>query len=248
MSQRFEQRVAVVTGGGSGIGQAICHQLAREGAQVVVADRDMAAAEKTAADIGGTARARQVDTAQPDQVERMIRFATDSFGALHHLVNNAGIVGTLGPLETLPVKDWQRVIDINQNGVFYGLRAGLPAIEAAGGGSVLNMASIVGSVGFPNAIAYVAAKHAVVGMTRVAALEYARRGVRVNAIGPSFTATPLIDQHFDGPSQDTIAAMHPMGRFGTVAEISALACFLLSDEAGFITGSYHVADGGYSAQ
>ncbi len=248
MNLRFRDRIAVVTGGGSGIGRAIAIRMAAEGARVVVADRAAEAAEQTAAEIGPEARALQTDTSDPAQVDRMIRFATDSFGGLHHLINNAGIVGTLAPLEKLPLDDWQAVQDTNMNGVYYGLRAGLPAIEAAGGGSVLNMASVVGCVGFANAIAYVAAKHAVVGMTRVAGLEYARRGVRVNAIGPAFTATPLIDRHFDAPTQAAIAKMHPMGRFGTVDEIAAFALFLLSDEAGFITGSYHVVDGGYSAQ
>lgn len=246
MSKRFTDRIAIVTGGGSGIGRALCRRLSREGATVIVADRDTDAAERTASEIGG--HAHGVDTAQPDQVETLVLDTVKRFGALHHMVNNAGIVGQLGPLESLPPAAWHAVMGVNLNGVYYGLRHALPAIERAGGGSALNVASIVGCVGFPNAAPYVSAKHGVVGLTRVAGLEYARRGVRVNAIGPSFTATPLLDRHFDQPTLDAIAETHPMGRFGTVAEIAALGCFLLSDEAGFITGSYHVADGGYSAQ
>ena len=140
------------------------------------------------------------------------------------------------------------MLGVNLDGVFFGCRYGLPAIERSGGGAIVNMASILGTVGFATACAYVSAKHAVVGLTKVAAMEYATRGVRVNAVGPGFIRTPLLDKHLDEPTLAAIAQMHPIKRLGTAEEVSALTCFLLSDEASFVTGSYHLVDGGYVAQ
>ena len=251
MTQDFKNRSAIVTGGGSGIGAAICRQLAAGGAAITVADLDTTAAEAVAREItqdGGTARPHTVDTADPAQVEEMITTVEAETGALHLLVNNAGIGGTPGPVGEYPLDDWHNLIGINLNGVFYGMRYGLPAIERAGGGAIVNMSSILGSVGFANAGAYVAAKHGVVGLTKVAAMEYAQRGVRVNAVGPGFINTPLLEKNLDAETLQAIAGMHPVGRLGTAEEVASLTCFLLSDAAGFITGSYHLVDGGYTAQ
>jgi len=251
MSHDFEGKVAIVTGAASGIGAAIARALAADGAKVLVADLDPTGAEAVASAIkasGGTARAIEVNVADAVEVEAMVEAAKSAFGGLHLAVNNAGIGGPAAMTGEYPLDGWHKVIDINLNGVFYGMRYQLPAIVASGGGAIVNMASILGSVGFATASAYVAAKHAVVGLTKVAAIEYAKHGVRINSIGPGFIDTPLLSKHLDEAALTVIRGLHPVGRLGTSEEVAALTAFLLSDEASFITGSYHLVDGGYVAQ
>lgn len=251
MSYDFEGRVAVVTGAASGIGAAIARALAAHGAKVLVADLVLAGAEDVASAIkasGGTAQAHEVNVADAVEVEAMVDAAKAAFGGLHLAVNNAGIGGPAAPTGEYPLDGWHKVIDTNLNGVFYGMRYELPAIVASGGGAIVNMASILGTVGFATASAYVAAKHGVVGLTKVAAIEYAKHGVRINSIGPGFIDTPLLSKHLDEAALTAIRGMHPVGRLGTSEEVAALTEFLLSDEASFITGSYHLVDGGYVAQ
>lgn len=251
MSYDFEGKVAVVTGAASGIGAAIARALAADGAKVLVADLDPEGADDIARAIqasGGTARAHEVNVADAVEVEAMVEAAKSAFGGLHLAVNNAGIGGPAALTGEYPLDGWHKVIDINLNGVFYGMRYQLPAIVASGGGAIVNMASILGSVGFATASAYVAAKHAVVGLTKVAAIEYAKHGVRINSIGPGFIDTPLLSKHLDEAALTVIRGLHPVGRLGTSEEVAALTAFLLSDEASFITGSYHLVDGGYVAQ
>lgn len=251
MAYDFSGKVALVTGAASGIGEAIAKRLASEGAKVVVADLNIEGANTVVAAIkaaGGTAVAAAGNVGVASEVEALVKVATDTYGGLHFAVNNAGIGGPAAPTGEYPLDGWHKVIDINLNGVFYGLRYEIPAILASGGGSIVNMASILGSVGFATSPAYVAAKHGVVGLTKNAALEYAKKGIRVNSIGPGFIHTPLIDQHLDAATQTYLAGMHALGRMGTSEEVAALTAFLLSDEASFITGSYHLVDGGYTAQ
>ncbi|RYE46637.1 MAG: SDR family oxidoreductase [Hyphomicrobiales bacterium] len=251
MSYDFEGKVAIVTGAASGIGAAIARALAADGAKVLVADLDPEGADDVARAIqasGGTARAHEVNVADAVEVEAMVEAARSAFGGLHLAVNNAGIGGPAALTGEYPLDGWHKVIDINLNGVFYGMRYQLPAIVASGGGAIVNMASILGSVGFATASAYVAAKHAVVGLTKVAAIEYAKHGVRINSIGPGFIDTPLLSKHLDEAALTVIRGLHPVGRLGTSEEVAALTAFLLSDEASFITGSYHLVDGGYVAQ
>ena len=251
MSYDFEGRVAVVTGAASGIGAAIARVLAAHGAKVLVADLDLAGAEDVAGAIkasGGTAQAHEVNVADAVEVEAMVDAAKAVFGGLHLAVNNAGIGGPAAPTGEYPLDGWHKVINTNLNGVFYGMRYELPAIVASGGGAIVNMASILGTVGFATASAYVAAKHGVVGLTKVAAIEYAKHGVRINSIGPGFIDTPLLSKHLDDAALTVIRGLHPVGRLGTSEEVAALTEFLLSDEASFITGSYHLVDGGYVAQ
>ncbi|HWA19898.1 MAG TPA: SDR family NAD(P)-dependent oxidoreductase [Devosia sp.] len=247
----FSGKVAIVTGGASGIGEAVAKELAAGGAKVVIADRDQAGLNRVGADIkaaGGTHALFVLDVADAASNEAMVAFAERTFGGLHLAVNNAGIGGPSAPTGEYPLDGWKHVIDVNLNGVFYGVRYEIPAMLRAGGGAIVNMASILGSVGFANAPAYTAAKHALLGLTKVAAMEYAAKNVRVNSVGPGFIDTPLLSKALDAPTLQYIAGLHPIHRLGRSEEVSALTCFLLSDRASFITGSYHLVDGGYVTQ
>lgn len=250
MRKSFEGKVAIVTGGGSGIGAAVARDLAAGGASVVVADLDTAGADAVVRAIGssgGIAKTFKVDVADAASVEAMVAFAEQTFGGLHLAVNNAGIGGASARTGDYPLDSWDKVIAVNLSGVFYGLKYEIPAIIRSGGGAIVNMASILGSVGFANSSAYVAAKHGVVGLTKSAALEYARDGVRVNSLGPAFIDTPLLSKNLDAATMAHIAGLHPIGRLGQPEEVSAFTCFLLSEAASFITGSYHLVDGAYTA-
>nr|BAP47469.1 short-chain alcohol dehydrogenase [uncultured organism] len=244
-------RSAIVTGGASGIGAAVVEKFAGNGAKVVVADFDevggRAMVDKLTAD-GKTTSFFKVDVAEPDQVEAMVRHAVDTYGGLHIAVNNAGIGGASAPTGEYGIDDWKKVIDINLNGVFYGLRYEIPAMLESGGGAIVNVASILGSVGFANAPAYVAAKHGVVGLTKNAAIEYATQNIRVVSVGPGFIKTPLLDKNLDEETMKVIAGMHPVQRMGTPDEVANLITYLVSDEASFLTGGYYLVDGGYTAQ
>ncbi len=247
----FEGKTAIVTGAGSGIGEAIALELAASGAFVVVSDVDEHAANRVVATImdrGKRAAGFAADVSDPDAVERMVKFAEAEGGALHLAVNNAGIGGPQRPVGEYPLDGWRQVIDVNLHGVFYGMRYQIPAMERAGGGAIVNISSILGSVGFANASAYVAAKHGVVGLTKTAAMEYSANGIRINSVGPGFIETPLLAKNLDQEALDGLASLHPIGRIGTSEEVSALTCFLLSDRASFISGSYHLVDGAYTAQ
>ncbi|GGW37368.1 oxidoreductase [Gemmobacter lanyuensis] len=250
MQITFTGKTALVTGAGSGIGEAIALQLGQAGALVVVADLDAAKAAAVADRIvaaGGQAVPGAGDVANPDVVQSLIAEAVAAGGKLDLLVNNAGIGGPLAPLGDYPLDGWRRVMDVNLDAVFYGMRFAIPEMLKAGGGAIVNMASILGSVGFANAGAYVAAKHALLGLTKVAALEYAAKNIRVNCIGPAFIDTPLLAALPPGAKEALVAA-HPVGRLGVADDVAALTLFLLSDQARFINGSYHLTDGGYCAQ
>lgn len=249
MSKDFDGKVAFVTGGASGIGEAVAKQLAARGAKVVVADLKLESGQKVVDAIvaaGGTAAAVAVDVGQPEQVEKAIQFAVDTYGALHLAVNNAGIGGVAKPVGDYTVEEWRKVVQIDLDSVFYSTKYEIPALLKSGGGAIVNMASILGTNGFANAPAYVSSKHGVVGLTKATAIDYAKQGIRVNAVGPGFIETPLLTG--DQAMFDSLRALHPMGRLGKADEVAALTLFLLSDAASFITGSYHLVDGGYAAQ
>jgi NAD(P)-dependent dehydrogenase (short-subunit alcohol dehydrogenase family) len=172
----------------------------------------------------------------------------ETFGGLNVAVNNAGIGGAQAPTGEYPLDSWRQVLGINLDGVFYGMRYEIPAMLESGGGAIVNMASILGSVGFANAPAYVAAKHGVLGLTKNAAIEYSAKGIRVNSVGPGFIRTPLLDNNLDEATLGVIATMHPIQRLGTAQEVADLVAFLCSDEASFCTGGYYLVDGAYTAQ
>ena len=247
----FKGKVAIVTGGASGIGAAIARDLAKGGAKVIVADLDKAHADTVVEEIraaGGTAEGFAVNVAHAEEVERMVAFAVKTYGALHLAVNNAGIGGPIAPVADYPLDGWKSVIDINLNGVFFCVKYEIAAMLKSGGGAIVNMASILGSVGTPGSSAYVTAKHGLLGLTKATALEYAQQGIRVVAVGPGYIDTPLLSNNLDAATLGMLAGLHPVGRIGRSEEVSALTCFLLSDAASFITGSYHLVDGGYTAQ
>jgi NAD(P)-dependent dehydrogenase (short-subunit alcohol dehydrogenase family) len=246
----FAGKTAIVTGAASGIGEAIALELAASGAFVIVSDisaEGCAGPVATILDRGGKAAPFAADVADPEAMQALVAFAEAETGALHLAVNNAGIGGAQAPTGEYPLEAWHKVININLNGVFYGMRYQIPAMERAGGGAIVNMASILGSVGFANSSAYVASKHALLGLTKTAAMEYAQKGIRINSVGPAFIQTPLLTNNLSAEMLDGLAGLHPMGRIGTSEEVSALTCFLLSDRASFVTGSYHLVDGGYTA-
>ena len=250
MGTVLAEKIALVTGGGSGIGKATCLAIAAEGARVVVNDLDILSAQDVVQEIigsGGTAIAVAGNVSIPEDVAAMVDAAQRTYGGLHLAVNNAGIGGPLGPLADIDIEGYKRVIAINQDSVFYGMKYQIPAMIASGGGAIVNMSSILGLVGDGFVAPYVAAKHAVTGLTKSAALAYANQGIRVNSIHPGYTDTPLLSE-LPTEAYDGLIAAHPIGRLGQPDEIAQLIVFLLSDNASFITGSQHVIDGGYTAR
>jgi NAD(P)-dependent dehydrogenase (short-subunit alcohol dehydrogenase family) len=251
---KFEGKVGLVTGAGSGIGRACALLMARKGAKVVVADVDVAGGEETVKLIegaGGKALFVKADVADPAQVEAAVKAGVDAFGGLHLAVNNAGIGGEANLAGDYSPEGWRKVIGINLDGVFYSMRYEIPAMLASGGGSIVNISSILGLVGFGTASAYTSAKHGVVGLTQVAAIEYGQQGIRVNSVNPGFIDTPLMAKAGINKGDDTynfIASKHAMNRFGLPEEIAEAVVWLLSDKASFVTGIALPVDGGYTAQ
>jgi NAD(P)-dependent dehydrogenase (short-subunit alcohol dehydrogenase family) len=249
--EQFTDKVALVTGAASGIGRTTAQFYAREGANVVVSDIDVNGGQETVQLIkqaGGDAFFIKTDVSNPADCENLVRQTIEKYGRLDYACNNAGIGGEQNLTADYSLEGWQKVIDINLSGVFYCMKYEIPAI-LKNGGAVINMASILGQVGFATAPAYVAAKHGVVGLTKNAAVEYASSGIRVNVVGPAFIKTPMIAKlEDDTQTLDMLVSLHPMGRLGTPEEVAELVVWLSSQRASFITGAYFAVDGGYLAR
>ena len=249
-SGQFKNKVALVTGGASGIGEACALTFARRGAKVAVVDLNDELGEKTAAaarQAGAEAIYLRVDVSDPAAVEKMVADTVKAFGRVDIAVNNAGIGGETNPTGAYSIEGWRKVIDINLNGVFYCMRHEIPQMLKQGSGVIVNMTSILGTVGFANSAAYVAAKHGILGLTKTAALEYAKQGIRINSVGPGFIKTPLLDS-LDEQTRAYLSGLHAMGRMGEAQEVADLVAYLCSDQASFLTGGYYLVDGGYTAQ
>jgi NAD(P)-dependent dehydrogenase (short-subunit alcohol dehydrogenase family) len=247
----LENKVAIVTGGSSGIGAATAKLFAKNGARVVIADIDEAGGKQVVESIkqsGGDATFVKTDNGKPADNQALVQQTIDTYGKLDIAVNNAGIGGAQAPVGEYPIDSWDQVISINLSGVFYGMRYQLPAMVKNKGGVIVNMASILGQVGTPNSSAYVAAKHGVVGLSQNAALEYAQQNIRVNAVGPGYIKTPLLDNNLNEEQMEGLKSMHPIGRLGTADEVAELVLWLCSDKASFVTGAYYNVDGGYLAK
>ena len=254
----FQNKVALITGGSSGIGRATAIAFAREGAKVVVTSRRENEGKETVSlikEAGGEGLFIRTDVSKEADVKAMVEGTVKAYGHLDYAFNNAGIEGNAAPLTEQTVGDYESVLGINVRGVFLSMKYEIPQMLKNGGGAIVNMSSIGGLIGFPGFSLYIASKHAVIGLTKSAALEYAKSGIRINAVGPGGIETDMSDRLISkvgGGKEEEIrqqfAAMHPIGRMGKPEEIASAVLYLCSDGASFVTGQTLALDGGYTAQ
>lgn len=243
----LDNKIALITGGASGIGRATAELFIKEGAKVTITDLNVELGEQVAKELGENAFFVEANSSSPEDNRNVVEKTVEKFGGLHIAVNNAGIGGASAVVSEYPVEEWNKVIDINLNGVFYGMHYQIPEIEKSGG-SIINIASILGSVGFANSSAYTAAKHGVVGLTKAAAWEYGTRGVRINAVGPGFIRTTLVESSLSPEALQYLESQHALNRLGVSQEVAELILWLASDKSSFATGTYYPIDGGYLAK
>jgi 2-dehydro-3-deoxy-L-rhamnonate dehydrogenase (NAD+) len=251
INYELDGKVAVITGGGSGIGLACAHTLARSGADVSIWDLSEESLKTAANELeqyGHRTHTALVDVSDSNRVEEAMEEVAGNLGRVDIVVANAGVGGEQKPSAEYSDEAWHKVSGVNLYGVFYTQRAGIRAMKRNGGGSVINMASILGQVGFTMSSAYVAAKHGVVGVTKAAAWEHAADGIRINAVGPGFIMTPLLEKNLDQPTLDFLATQHALNRLGKPEEVADLVGWLASDASSFVTGTYYAVDGGYLAR
>ncbi len=248
----LDQKVAIVTGGGSGFGRAMSKLYAEEGAKVIVSDISEESGGETVDIIknaGGEAIFVKADVGVPEDNEKLVKEAVKTFGRLDIAFNNAGIGGASAPIGEYSIEAWNKVILINLSSVFYGMHYQIPQMIKNGGGVIVNMSSVLGQVGFAGSCGYVAAKHGVVGLTQNVALEYGQQNIRANAVGPGFVETHLTETlTSDKEVYDFLVCKHPMGRLGKIEEIVDLVLWLSSDRSSFCNGGYYAVDGGYLAK
>lgn len=253
MAGRVQNKVALITGGGSGIGRATTMVFAREGAKVVVADYNAEGGERTVRmvkDAGGAAIFHAADVSNPKNVEALVNKTVQTYGRLDCAFNNAGIEGEFATTPECTIENWHRIISINLDGVFYCMKYEIAQMLKQGGGSIVNTSSAAGLIGLPGGSAYVASKHGVAGLTKTAALEFAKSNIRVNAVCPGFIRTPMVERVLDRGTFDEkrIIESEPINRMGRPEEIAEAVVWLCSDAASFVTGVPMPVDGGYIAQ
>lgn len=250
--RQLENKVAIVTGAASGIGAATALLFARQGAKVILSDINETSGKAIVSEItnhGGQAVFVKADVSRAEDCRKLIAEATALYGRLDIAFNNAGIGGESNAVGDMSIEGWEKVIAVNLNSVFYCMKYEIQAMEKNGSGTIVNMASILGQVGFAHAAGYVAAKHGILGLTKTAAIEYSARNIRINVVGPGFIDTPLLaTAGIDGNAKTQIAGMHPIGRLGKAEEVAELVLWLVSEKSSFVSGAYYPIDGGYLAQ
>ncbi len=243
-------KVALVTGAGSGIGRSVALAYAEEGAKVVVSDINAKSGESVADEIkqsGGEACFIKSNSSKAEDNKLLVETTIAQYGQLDIACNNAGIGGVAELTENYPLEEWDKVVRLNLDGVFYGCKYQLEAMSKSGSGVIVNMASIHGSVAAPGSVAYTTSKHGVVGLTRNIGAEYGQKNIRCNAVGPGYIDTPLLRDNLSEEQLEGLKAKHPIGRLGKPEEVAELVLFLSSDKSSFITGAYFLIDGGYTS-